>query len=139
MSDRLVFVLDTNVFVDALMFPRSFGRRAFDLALGQGYLVYSKETFAELAEVIYRQNFDKYITDHERETFLGFFARELVLFEVNEKITVCRDPKDNKFLELAVCARANLVLTRDDDLLVLSPFQGINIIEPQTFVEQQGK
>ena len=56
--------------------------------------------------------------------------------EPKTKITVCRDPKDNKFLELAVAGKANCIVTGDKDLLVLHPFRGINIISPADFIIQ---
>ena len=54
MSDRDAFVLDTNVLVDALLFKRSFGRRAFDIVRASGTLVLSPATYSELVEVLYR-------------------------------------------------------------------------------------
>jgi hypothetical protein len=48
------------------------------------------------------------------------------------------DPKDNKFLELAVSGRATHVVTGDSDLLALNPFQGIQILSPHSFLQQAG-
>ena len=56
--------------------------------------------------------------------------------ELAEKITVCRDPKDNKFLELAVAGNADCLITGDKDLLILNPFRGIKIISPSDFLIQ---
>jgi predicted nucleic acid-binding protein len=53
-----------------------------------------------------------------------------------EVITACRDPKDNKFLELAVSGQATHLISGDPDLLVLSPFRGIPIVTPQAFVTE---
>lgn len=50
-------------------------------------------------------------------------------------ITACRDPKDDKFLELAVNESADLVISGDADLPVLNPFQGVPIIVPALFVK----
>ena len=136
MTAKPVYVFDTNVLVDALMFPRSFGRRAFDLSAQTGTIVYSRETFAELAEVIYREKFDRFITDTEREIFLRFFARECELVIPTETVTICRDPKDDKFLDLAVAANADMIISRDDDLLTLSPFRDFEILEPKSLVER---
>ena len=60
--------------------------------------------------------------------------RSAELVTINERITVCRDPTDDKFLELAVNGRADLILTGDNVLLVLNPFRGIPIVAPATFV-----
>jgi hypothetical protein len=52
------------------------------------------------------------------------------------EITECRDPKDNKFLELALAGNADCIVTGDKDLLVLNPFRGIKIISPSDFLIQ---
>jgi predicted nucleic acid-binding protein len=49
---------------------------------------------------------------------------------------VCRDPDDNKFLEVAVSSAADYLVSQDDDLLTLSCFEGIPIIRPADFPEQ---
>jgi predicted nucleic acid-binding protein len=51
-------------------------------------------------------------------------------------IDACRDPKDNKFLELAVEAGAACIITGDKDLLVLNPFRNIPIFTPAEFLEK---
>jgi putative PIN family toxin of toxin-antitoxin system len=56
-----------------------------------------------------------------------------------DRIAVCRDPTDDKFLELAVNGRADLILTGDADLLVLNPFRGIPIVGPATFVQDASR
>jgi predicted nucleic acid-binding protein len=60
-------------------------------------------------------------------------AAELVA--ITERIAACRDPKDDKFLELAVAGRADLIVTGDADLLVLNPFRDISIVTPAAFVQ----
>jgi putative PIN family toxin of toxin-antitoxin system len=52
-----------------------------------------------------------------------------------ERIVASRDPTDDKFLELAVNGRADLIVTGDADLLVLNPFRDIPIVSPVTFVQ----
>jgi putative PIN family toxin of toxin-antitoxin system len=64
------------------------------------------------------------------------FARaELVT--IAERVTVCRDPKDDKFLELAINGRADAIISGDADLLTLDMFRGIPIITPSAFVHAQ--
>lgn len=63
-------------------------------------------------------------------------TRKFVLdTEVNEQINECRDPKDNKYLELAVAGEVECIITGDEDLLVLNPFRGIKILTVQEFLE----
>jgi uncharacterized protein len=47
------------------------------------------------------------------------------LVTITERITACRDPTDDKFLELAVNGHADLVASGDGDLLTLNPFREI--------------
>ena len=53
---------------------------------------------------------------------------------ITERIVACRDPTDDKFLELAVSGNADLILSGDKDLLTLHPFRGIPIVTPAAFV-----
>jgi predicted nucleic acid-binding protein len=46
---------------------------------------------------------------------------------------VCRDPKDDKFLNLAVVCEASCIITGDKDLLVLNPFQNIPVLTAAEF------
>jgi predicted nucleic acid-binding protein len=52
------------------------------------------------------------------------------------RIQVCRDPRDDMVLEVAVDGRADYVVTGDQDLLVLHPFEEIPIVKPATFLER---
>jgi predicted nucleic acid-binding protein len=60
-----------------------------------------------------------------------FAAADLVT--ITESIVACRDPHDDKFLELAVNGRADVIISGDADLLVLDAFRGIPIITPAAF------
>lgn len=51
-------------------------------------------------------------------------------------IRACRDPKDDKFLELAIDGRADAIVTGDQDLLVLHPFRGIAVLTPAEYLER---
>lgn len=70
-------------------------------------------------------------------SFLGWLRGVLAAAEpvlIAERIVACRDPKDDKFLELAVNGRAHLVVVGDADLLALDPFRGIPIVTPAAFM-----
>lgn len=60
--------------------------------------------------------------------------KEAELKDPTEKIRICRDPKDNKYLELAVSSDANFIISGDKDLLVLHPFRKISILTPDQFL-----
>jgi uncharacterized protein len=129
-------VMDTNVVVSAVLLPRSMPRQAFDRALEHGTLLMSSATVAELNDVLRSPRFDPYVHEDERLEFLATLVRDAELVEVTEVVTDCRDPKDNKFLELALNGKATHIVSGDEDLLVLHPFRGIPILPPQDFVAQ---
>ena len=135
MSDpRLVF--DTNVVVSAVLFLASVPARALELGQAAGRLLVSDETAEELRRVLMRTKFDRYVRSDERARFLGRVLDDAMLVEIIESIDDCRDPKDNKFLELAVSGDATHLVTGDDDLLVLHPFRGVAIVTPQAFLNE---
>lgn len=128
-------MIDTSVAISAMLLPRSAPRKAFDLAFEQGRVLISAETIAELDEVLRRPKFDKYLSEEDRLEFLAAFVREAEVVEVRQVVTDCRDPKDNKFLELAVSGQATHLISGDADLLVLHPFRGVAVITPQVFLK----
>ncbi len=134
MPTDLCFVFDTNTVVSALLLKKSVVRQALDKALERGKLLVSQATIEELNEVLRRRGFDKYVFEEERIEFITVLVREAILVDAAETITECRDPKDNKFLELAVSGRATCIVSGDDDLLSLHPFRGIPILTPRQFL-----
>jgi len=126
--------MDTNVLISALFFKSSVPFQALELAEKPGIILYSEPTFKELERVLNRSKFDKYLSQEERRVFLLKFISTSQLVNITETITVCRDEKDNKFLELA--GNANIIITGDLDLLVLNPFQSIEILTPDRFVDR---
>jgi putative PIN family toxin of toxin-antitoxin system len=93
---------------------------------------------AELIEVMRREKFDTYLSLERRDELVASLIRECEFVETSTTIAVCRDPKDNKVLELAVDGAAAAIVTGDADLLVLHPFQGISILSPGDFLAHVG-
>jgi len=127
-------VVDTTVVVSAMLLPFSVPRQAFDSALSRGKLLISESTAAELGNVLRRPKFNRYLSEKKRLEFFAVLMREVEEVEANEVIAECRDPKDDKFLELAVSGNASHILSGDADLLVMHPFRGIAILTPQGFL-----
>ena len=130
---RIVF--DTNVVVSAILFAGSMPRRAIELALLKGTILISTALSEEMNRVIVQDRFDRYVSRRQRERFLELLIRESEHIEITESIQVCRDPKDDRVLELAVCGNAAYIVTGDADLLVLNPFRGIGVLRPAAFLE----
>jgi len=112
-------------------------RNAFDKAVRLGSIASSQEVFEEYIQVLFRRKFDRYfISNEERLYIINLLGTKLLVFSPTENITDCRDPKDNKFLELAVSANASCIITGDKDLLILNPFRGIDILNAADFLNK---
>lgn len=116
----MIAVLDTNVWLDWLVFDDP-GVRPLRAALGDGLrLVASDATRAELAAVLQRPRIHPSLpADAARR--LDEFDR-LVSLVANPPATdlPCRDPDDQMFIDLAVAVGARWLLTKDKALLALA-------------------
>ncbi len=129
------FVLDTNLLLSSALFKTSLARKAFNTVVAyEGEIILSQPVLDELNDVFSRSRFDRYLVQEARQKFLDDFLELAGMIEVTTTIADCRDPKDNKFLELAISGNANYILTNDKDLLVLNPYQAIKIITPADFL-----
>lgn len=129
------FVFDTNCLISASILPNSSTRHAFDKAVRQGSIASSEDVFEEYIQTLFRKKFDKYFNSNEERLFIiNLIGTKLRVFSPTERINDCRDPKDNKFLELAVAAQAVCIITGDKDLLILHPFRGIPILNAANFL-----
>ena len=132
---KLRVVFDTNVLISAAILKNSISAKAFRHGLENFALVHSGATFAELAEVLERPKLAKYLNELEREAFLSLVAQASLPVDVRSSITDCADPKDNKFLELAIDANATIIVSGDAHLLTLHPYHAVSIVSPAVFAQ----
>ena len=134
MKSKDRFVFDTSVLVSAVLIENSHAAQAFRKARQAGEILLSLPTAEELNEVMGREKFNRYLTAEDRERFVAAVIQAAKFIEITEQIAACRDPKDDKFLELAVCGHAACIVTGDEDLLALHPFRGIPILTTGQFL-----
>ncbi|MEO9022701.1 MAG: putative toxin-antitoxin system toxin component, PIN family [Ginsengibacter sp.] len=135
MKQTNFFVFDTNSLISAALISSSVNALALDTVIDRGRLVISEPVFQEFKEVLSRKKFDKYFPNvAEKLEAINKIELNSIFFSPHEIILACRDPKDNKFLELAVAADASCIITGDDDLLVLNPFRNIPILNAAAFL-----
>ena len=130
-------VLDTNILVRALIKPLgTVSPIVHYLRDGRYTLLYSDSLLEELVDVLGRDRIRKkyHLGSHDIATILALILLRGIAVVPDEQIIVCRDPKDNQILEAAVAGKADVIVSGDDDLLVLNPFQGIPIIGPAAFL-----
>jgi putative PIN family toxin of toxin-antitoxin system len=136
---RVVF--DTSTLVSAALRAGSVPYRALMQALAACHLCASAETLAELERVLARKKFDPYMDLKSRLDFVALIRRNVDLIEVPiaDGIVIeppCRDSAASPFLALALVAEADVIVSSDEDLLVLHPWNGISILRPADFVAE---
>jgi putative PIN family toxin of toxin-antitoxin system len=130
-------VLDTGILVSALIRPRgTIGDVLHALRDGRFIVVYSTPITVEIIDVLGRPKIQaKYHVLPDDITALVNLIRlrgELVI--PKREITACRDPKDNKFLDAGLAGDARVIVSGDDVLLALHPFEGVDILRPAEFL-----
>jgi putative PIN family toxin of toxin-antitoxin system len=130
-------VVDTSIRVRALLKPQgTVGPLLTRLRRGDYVLLYSEALLAELVDVLDRPRIrDRHhiAADDVRAVLTLLWLRGEPV-RLTRTITACRDPQDDKVLEIAVAGKADAIVTGDEDLLALHPFEGIPIVGPAEFL-----
>jgi hypothetical protein len=135
---RVVF--DTSMLVSAALRLDSIPHRALLRALASCDLCASVVTLTELKEVLAREKFSAYLAADARNRFLQTIENSVLRFAVEDEDLLsldpaCRDPKDNIFLALAAVSEAGILISSDEDLLVLDPWNGVRVVRPAEFLD----
>ena len=129
-------VFDASSLVGALLKRGSAPERALLIARTRERLCLSRPVESEIREVFGRTKFKKYLTPGRVDRILDLLLAAALVVEPTVSVIDCRDPKDNKYLELALAAQAAIIVTSDADLLSLDPWHGVRIITPAEYVRR---
>lgn len=135
-SEKLLAVIDTNVWISALLSASGAPAQVTRRVVRTGLPVFTAETFAELKERLWRPKFDRYVTLEQRKRFLLDVGAIALWVDVPPEIAgtaLCRDPADDKFLHATLAAGAGWLISGDQDLLVLARSMeklGVRMISP---------
>jgi len=130
-------VIDTGVFVSALIRPQGRTGAVLQALKDKRFtLIYSTDILVEIIDVLGRDNFrSKYHISPDGIAALIDLIRlrgELVI--PSQKVTVCRDPKDDIFLEAALEGEAEYIVSGDFDLLDMKSFENTPILRVAEFL-----
>jgi putative PIN family toxin of toxin-antitoxin system len=133
-------VMDTSTLVGAMLRTESKPRQALLAVVKSHVLCVSQSTLTELHVVLQRSKFDRYAPLQTRLEFLDVVTQTAHLYEIDTaseaaSLSACRDPKDDKFLALAMACEAMVIISSDADLLSLQRWNNIAIISPADFLE----
>jgi len=129
-----LIIFDASAVVSAALRAGSLPERALLHAEATDLFALSPEVDAEIAAVLARPRFAAAITPARRDRVLAALRAQAIWFAPTERVTDCRDAKDNKYLELALAAGAPRIITGDADLLVLDPWRSCRILRPADYL-----
>ena len=134
---RVVF--DTSTLVGAALKPGSVPHQALAQALARCDVCASVQTWLELERVMQRERFDRYLARDTRLEFVALLRTSMHFFPVTPADEdalrpPCRDAIDNKFHALVQVCRADMLVSSDEDLLVLHPWSGVTVLTPKGFL-----
>lgn len=131
--------MGANTVVSAALKPTGTPQGALTAARARGIIALSLAVHQEVAGVLSRPKFTRVLTEDRRLEILEILVTKALWIEPAELVSDCRDAKDNKYLELALAARATVIVSGDDDLLVLDPWRGVRILTPAQFLGWLGE
>lgn len=129
-------MVDTGVAISAGLQLEGASNKAFLFALFHCQPLVSFNTYSELERVLNKTKFANKISEVTKTDILKTVLVKSIKIEVASGLCVCRDPSDDMFINLAIDGKADVIITRDNDLLALHPFQGIPILSPSDFLKQ---
>lgn len=129
----MIVVLDTNVWISGLQFAKGYGipTQALERAMSRDVIATCDEIEAEIGRVLVEKF--RWEPDRMRMALATVLSRAIRV-ELRGAVKVCRDPKDDMFLECSQLAQADFLVAGDKDLLVLEEFQGTRIVPPVVYV-----
>lgn len=132
--DRLV--VDTNVLISAALSPAGAPSVLLNELQGtKAVLVFSEPTMRELTTRLLRPKFDRFVDRETRMRFLAEIDAVAEFVGISLVTMGCRDRSDDLFLETALTADCKLIISGDQDLLVLHPWLHIQILAPAQALE----
>ena len=133
-----MIVFDASAVVSAALRADSVPERALLHAEASDVLALSAEVEAEITAVLERPRFAASVSAARRARILDALRGQAVWFRPAERVPDCRDAKDNKYLELALAAAADVIVSGDADLLVLHPWRRMRILRPAEYLAEAG-
>ncbi len=130
-------IADTNVLVSRFILPQSISAQAIRRVELDSILLFSDATMMELADVMARSRFDRYVSRENRERFVLELCSIVDFVPIIQTVLEYRNPDDDKILEVALNGRADLIITGDEDLLAMNPWREIAIVKPAQYLKQQ--
>ena len=133
-----MIVLDAPILVQALIGRNTLAERSYWVATSTEKLPLSSSVLSAVLAILARPFLARYLTGDLVAEAVGALRARAQFFEPRVSVTECRDPKDNRYLELALAAGASAIVSQDEDLLCLQSWRGVRVIRPARLLASPG-
>ena len=127
-------VVDTNTVISGILIPDSVPGKLLGFLSEHATLIFSAATRDELLEVIAREKFDRYVPFEARERAVTIILRDGQVVSPRRLFQVCRDARDDKFLDAAHAGKSDCLISGDADLRALGAVEGIPIVSAAQYM-----
>lgn len=127
MIKKQKIIIDTNLWISFLI-SKNFTFLQYLVETNKIELLYSNQLILEIDNVVNRPKFKKYFDAESVKLIYDLFKKDGTKIELKTDLQICRDPKDNFLLNLAVDGKADYLITGDKDLLILEKINNTKII-----------
>mgnify|MGYP001570880827 FL=1 len=127
-------VADTNLLIASVFWsgaPYEIVQEALD---GKLEIITSQNILNEMRKVLKDSKDGFELSEQEVDDIISGILLYTRIVDATVDVDVVRDPKDNHVVGCAVAAKADCIVTRDKDLLVVQEYEGIRIITPEEFL-----
>ncbi len=129
-------VIDTVIFVRALIKPAGYNSEIIK-RIDEYELFVSADILKELLDVLHRSGLKK---KYDPSGIISIsdilnILSDATIITPSQKVEICRDPHDNKFIECAVAANVDFIISGDEDLLSIREYEKIKIVRIDTFLK----
>ena len=131
----LRIVIDTNLWISFLI-SKSFQKLDFIISTNSPKIYFSTELLEELRDSILKPKLSKHFGIDSIEEMLEALSDYIEIVTIKSEVNICRDHKDNFVLALCKNAKADYLLTGDNDLLELKKFGKTQIKTIADFISE---
>lgn len=136
MSSLIRIVIDTSVWISGVFFTGTPYRVLVAWRDQKFDVVYTPEALHEIESRLHQKALDFSMDPVDALEWIEYI-KSFACFvpSTGAGAGICRDPKDDQFLDAAVSGGARYIVSGDQDLLTLDKFQGVKIIKPRDFLD----
>jgi putative PIN family toxin of toxin-antitoxin system len=135
MKKRLKIVVDTNIFISALLGSKNSKFIIEKFINGEIDIVITDEIFLEIVETLKDRKFRKIVNKDDLDILTELLKIDAEWVIPEKRVNACRDKKDNIILECALSGKVDFIITGDNDLLSLKFFEKVLILTPSQFLK----